>query len=328
MNSSKRIFVIGATGTIGRATVQALVRQGHDVVCFIRARAEKKTSSQAEVLFEGASIRYGDIRDSHSIREQGFKNEKFDVLVSCLASRTGSPKDAWAIDHQAHVHVLEVAKSAGVAHFILLSAICVQKPLLAFQHAKLAFEKALMESGLTYSIVRPTAFFKSLSGQIERVKKGKPFLLFGDGTLTACKPISDDDLGDFIADCIDDQQRHNRILPIGGPGAAITPKEQGEKLFALLGKEVHFKQVPVALLDAIIFILSGLGRLIPSLADKAELARIGRYYATESMLVWDAQKGVYDAAATPSTGEETLFDYYAELIAGTAELERGDHAVF
>ena len=328
MNPSKRIFVIGATGTIGRATVQALVRQGHDVVCFIRARAEKKISSQAEVLFEGASIRYGEVSDPHSISEQGFKNEKFDVLVSCLASRTGAPKDAWAIDHQAHIHVLEAAKSAGVAHFILLSAICVQKPLLAFQHAKLAFEKALMESGLTYSIVRPTAFFKSLSGQIERVKKGKPFLLFGDGTLTACKPISDDDLGDFIARCIDDQQRHNRILPIGGPGAAITPKEQGEKLFALLGKEVRFKQVPVALLDAIIFILSGLGRLIPSLADKAELARIGRYYATESMLVWDAQKGVYDAAATPSTGEETLFDYYAELIAGTAELERGDHAVF
>jgi divinyl chlorophyllide a 8-vinyl-reductase len=328
MNSSKRIFVIGATGTIGRVTVQALVRQGHDVVCFIRARAEKKENSQAEVLFEGATIRYGDVRDPHSISEQGFKNEKFDVLVSCLASRTGAPKDAWAIDHQAHIHVLEVAKSAGVAHFILLSAICVQKPLLAFQHAKLAFEKALMESGLTYSIVRPTAFFKSLSGQIERVKNGKPFLLFGDGTLTACKPISDDDLGDFIADCIDDQQRHNRILPIGGPGAAITPKEQGEKLFALLGKEVRFKQVPVALLDAIIFILSGLGRLIPSLADKAELARIGRYYATESMLVWDAQKGVYDAAATPSTGEETLFDYYGELIAGTAELERGDHAVF
>ncbi len=328
MNSSKRIFVIGATGTIGRATVQALVRQGHDVVCFIRARAEKKISSQAEVLFEGASIRYGEVSDPHSISEQGFKNEKFDVLVSCLASRTGAPKDAWAIDHQAHIHVLEAAKSAGVAHFILLSAICVQKPLLAFQHAKLAFEKALMESGLTYSIVRPTAFFKSLSGQIERVKKGKPFLLFGDGTLTACKPISDDDLGDFIADCIDDQQRHNRILPIGGPGAAITPKEQGEKLFALLGKEVCFKQVPVALLDAIIFILSGLGRLIPSLADKAELARIGRYYATESMLVWDAQKGVYDAAATPSTGEETLFDYYGELIAGTAELERGEHAVF
>ncbi len=52
---------------------------------------------------------------------------------------------------------------------------CVQKPLLAFQHAKLAFENVLVESGLTYSIVRPTAFFKSLSGQIDRLKRGSPF---------------------------------------------------------------------------------------------------------------------------------------------------------
>jgi divinyl chlorophyllide a 8-vinyl-reductase len=328
MNSSKRVFVIGATGTIGRAVVQALNHQGFDVVCFIRPRSIKKELHQNESLLAGASIRYGEVSDPQSIQEQGFQGEKFDVLVSCLASRTGTPKDAWVIDHQAHLNILEAAKSAGIAHFILLSAICVQKPLLAFQHAKLAFEKALIESGLTYSIIRPTAFFKSLSGQIGRVKNGKPFLLFGDGTLTSCKPISDSDLGNFIVSCIHDQQRHNCILPIGGPGAAITPREQGEKLFALLGKEVRFKQVPVALLDVIIFILSGLGRFIPSLADKAELARIGRYYATESMLVWDAQKGVYDAAATPSTGDETLFNYYAELVAGTAELERGDHAVF
>ena len=328
MNTSKRVFVVGATGTIGRAVVRALMHQGFDVVCFIRPRSKKKELHQNESLFAGASIRYGEVSDPQSIQEQGIQGKKFDVLVSCLASRTGAPKDAWAIDYQAHLNILEAAKTAGIAHFILLSAICVQKPLLAFQHAKLAFEKALIESGLTYSIIRPTAFFKSLSGQIGRVKNGKPFLIFGDGTLTSCKPISDGDLGDFIASCIHDHAKHNRILPIGGPGAAITPREQGEKLFALLGKEVRFKQVPVALLDVIIFILSGLGRFIPSLADKAELARIGRYYATESMLVWDAQKGVYDAAATPSTGDETLFNYYAELVAGTAELERGDHAVF
>ena len=98
-----------------------------------------------------------------------------------MASRTGAPKDAWAVDHQAHINLLAAAQGAGVRHFVQLSAICVQKPLLAFQHAKLAFEQALVESGVTYSIVRPTAFFKSLSGQIERLRKGKPFLMFGDG---------------------------------------------------------------------------------------------------------------------------------------------------
>jgi divinyl chlorophyllide a 8-vinyl-reductase len=328
-DSRKRVFVIGATGTIGRATVRALLNQGYVVVCFVRQRAcGALLPEKMAKLFDGASIRYGDVSDPVSLTNDGFKGEQFDVVISCLASRTGAPRDAWAIDHQAHMHVLEAAKRAGVNHFVLLSAICVQKPLLAFQHAKLAFEKALMESGMTYSIVRPTAFFKSLSGQLERVKKGKPFLLFGDGTLTACKPISDSDLGDYIADCIHDQTRHNRILPIGGPGAAITPREQGEKLFELLGQEVRFKQIPVAMMDVIITVLSFLGIVIPSLAAKAELARIGRYYATESMLVWDTQSGTYDADATPSTGTQTLFDFYADLVQGGEAPERGDHAVF
>ena len=118
------------------------------------------------------------------------------------------------------------------------------------------------------------------------------------------------------------------MLPIGGPGEAIRPREQGERLFALLGRPARFKQVPVALLDAIITVLGLLGRVVPPLADKAELARIGRYYATESMLVWDAQAGRYDAQATPSTGHDTLWDYYGRVVRGEAPAERGDHAVF
>ncbi len=151
--------------------------------------------------------------------------------------------------------------------------------------------------------------------------------MFGDGTLTACKPISDDDLADYLADCLDDPSRHNRVLPIGGPGEAITPRQQGEHLFALLGQPPRFRQVPVALLDVIIGVLGTAGRVLPALAAKAELARIGRYYATESMLVLDPATGRYDAAATPSTGTETLCDYYAALVRGAAVAERGEHAV-
>ncbi|MEG3144739.1 NAD(P)H-binding protein [Sphingomonas sp. RT2P30] len=325
----KRICMLGATGTIGRATVAALVRDGHDVVCFVRASAGRQgTPADAAGLFDGATIRMVDVTDPASLARDGFAGERFDAVVSCMASRTGAPKDAWAIDHRAHLDVLEAAQRAGVGHFVLLSAICVQKPLLAFQRAKLAFEAALIDSGMRYSIVRPTAFFKSLSGQIERVRAGKPFLIFGDGTLTACKPISDDDLARYIADCLSDEQRWNRILPIGGPGDAITPRAQGEALFALLGVAPRFRSVPVALLDGIIAGLGTLGRIVPALAAKAELARIGRYYATESMLVFDPQTGRYDAAATPSTGSETLFDFYRAVLAGGEAPDRGDHAVF
>jgi divinyl chlorophyllide a 8-vinyl-reductase len=330
-STHQRVLVLGATGTIGRATVRALLRQGHEVVCFVRPRAGVGGALRAEAavrLFAGAEVRVGDVTAPASLARDGFQGERFDALVSCLASRTGAPKDAWAIAHQAQLQALQAAHGAGVSHMVLLSAICVQKPLLAFQQAKLAFEKALIESGLRYSIVRPTAFFKSLSGQVDRVKNGKPFLLFGDGTLTACKPISDDDLGDYIAGCLTQADRHNRILPIGGPGPAITPRQQGEHLFKLLNQTPRFKQVPVGLMDVIIKLLGLAGRLVPALAAKAELARIGRYYATESMLVWDAAAGRYDATATPATGAQTLFDFYADLISGAAAPERGDHAVF
>jgi divinyl chlorophyllide a 8-vinyl-reductase len=266
--------------------------------------------------------------DPASVARDGFPGEKFDALVSCMASRTGSPADAWAVDHRAHMNVLKAAMDGGVEHFVLLSALCVQKPLLAFQQAKLAFETALMASGLRYSIVRPTAFFKSLSGQIERVRNGKPFLTFGNGELSSCKPISDGDLADYLVWCLEDPRAWNSILPIGGPGDAITPRQQGEALFELLGRAPRFRSVPIALLDVIIAGLGAIGHVAPSLREKAELARIGRYYATESMLVINPQTGCYDAAVTPSTGSDTLFDFYRSVLAGEALPDRGDHAVF
>ena len=318
-----RILVLGATGTIGRATVRVLVAQGHEVICFVRNGA-----SAIHPDLTGAEIRVGDVCDPTSLQEHGLRDERFDTIVSTLASRTGVSRDAWAIDYQAHSQILTLAQQARIRQFVLLSALCVQKPLLPFQHAKLAFEQELMTSGLIYSIVRPTAFFKSLSGQIERVKAGKPFLFFGDGRLTACKPISDHDLAHFIAACLYDTDKHNAILPIGGPGQPITPRDQGEMIFAALGRSPHFRSVSVSLLKTIRATLSGLGRLSTRFADKAELAAIGLYYGTESMLVLNAKTGQYDADATPSTGQATLQSYYERLIRNEIQDDRGEHAVF
>jgi divinyl chlorophyllide a 8-vinyl-reductase len=318
----RRVLVLGASGTIGRASAAALHARGHAVVCVLRPE------SDVAGLPEGAEVRRAVVTDPGSLAAQGFAGERFDAVVSCLASRSGVPSDAWAVDHDAHIAALRLARTAGVGHFVLLSAICVQRPMLAFQHAKLAFEAELAGSGIDYSIVRPTAYFKSLSGQIGRLRRGRPFLVFGDGRLTACKPISDRDLAEFIADCLDDPSRRNRILPIGGPGPALTPLEQGALLFAALGQPARFRHVPVGLLDAIVGVLSLLGRLDRRIAAKAELARIGRYYATQSMLVLDPATGRYDDALTPETGSDTLAEHYCQLARDGASADRGAHAVF
>lgn len=334
MSVARRVFMLGATGTIGQATVRALVARGHQVVCFVRTRSTHRVSTGGQdpvtalCQLPGVELRSGDPLCADSLQRDGLRGERFDVWVSCLASRTGAPADAWAVDHRAHQQVLQACQDAGVNQVVLLSAICVQKPLLAFQQAKLAFESSLIASGLNYSIVRPTAFFKSLSGQFERVRQGKPFLLFGDGTLTACKPIADEDLADYLADCLTDPSRHWRVLPIGGPGPALTPREQGRMLFEALGMTPRFRSVPVGFMDAIIRVMSLLGVLWPAAAAKAEFARIGRYYATESMLVWDPRTGHYQADSTPETGSRTLGDHYRAMARGEVGDQRGEHAVF
>ncbi|MFN3864181.1 MAG: NAD(P)H-binding protein [Erythrobacter sp.] len=290
----RSVLVAGATGTIGQAVTARLVADGHTVI----------TPGRAVLADTGALA-------------QAMAEARPAVVISCIASRTGAPKDAQAVDYGVNARLLEAAQAAGVRHFILVSAICVQKPVLAFQHAKLAFEAELIASGMAYTIIRPTAFFKSLSGQVRRVKAGKPFLIFGDGELTRCKPISDADLARFIAQCIDNPATSRRILPIGGPGPAISLREQGALLCELAGQPVRFKSVSPGLFTYAEKVLNLGAGVSDWFAEKAEYARIARYYATESMLVLDQATGEYSADLTPEFGNETLRDHYARLLAGS-----------
>jgi divinyl chlorophyllide a 8-vinyl-reductase len=311
-----RVLLLGATGTIGRATARALHVAGFGVASLSRP-------GSAEI--PGCRMIEGQVTDPADVARV-MRAVRPGAVVSCLASRTGAPADAWAVDHAAHALVLREAVAAGVGRFVLLSAICVQRPMLEFQRAKLAFEAELMAAPLTWSIVRPTAYFKSLSGQVKRVQAGRSYLVFGDGRLTACKPISDADLGRFLVLCLTNPAKANRVLPIGGPGPAITNLDQAAMLERLLGRKVPIRHVPVALMDGIIGALSLGGAVSHKLAAKAQLARIGRYYATESMLVWDGTR--YDADATPEFGTDRLEDHYAAILRGEVEDDRGDHSVF
>lgn len=153
-------------------------------------------------------------------------------------------------------------------------------------------------------------------------------MLFGTGELTSRKPISDNDVAQYLVNCLADFRRQNKVLPIRGPKPAITPKRQGEMLFDALGLAPQFRNVPVAMMSAIIAGLTPFGVLSKTLATKAELARIGLYYATEGMLVWGAAQGRYDAEATSEFVSDKLADHYRRLAAGETADNRGSHTVF
>nr|CAD1833353.1 unnamed protein product [Ananas comosus var. bracteatus] len=299
--SDVTVLVTGATGYIGRFVVRELLRRGFAVVAVARERSGirgRDGPDRTLSLLSGASVVFSDVADPAALdRSLSALGRRVDAVVCCLASRSGGVRDSWKIDYAAARNTLLSARRLGAAHFVLLSAICVQKPLLEFQRAKLKFESELQslaaaDENFTFSIVRPTAFFKSLGGQVETVKGGKPYVMFGDGRLCACKPISEEDLASFIVDCVLDEDKINKILPIGGPGKALTPLEQGRCCSAYWAES---RSVPV---------IGGCG----GVWEDRKVLRRGEYASARS---GDRE---YSAEKTPSYGKDTLEDFFARVI--------------
>lgn len=204
--------------------------------------------------FTGAILEECDVENPAELEVLFKKYSKgLDVVCSCLASATGIKGEPERIDYQATLNLLNACKTAGGRHFILLSAFCVAKPLLELQRQKLRvslfinsrifmvksklifavtstsllhllqFEAALAaQSDVTYSIVRPTAYFKSVSGQLEGIQRGAPYVLFGKGNVTQCNPISKEDLAYYMMDSATNEQKWNKIMNIGGPDVPLS----------------------------------------------------------------------------------------------------------
>ncbi len=306
------IVLAGCTGYIGKELVKLLLDSGYSIICPVRniENATKYISTRQNLIL----VNYEDLKET--IERSSLRPT---ILVSCIASRSGGVKDSWDVEYDANMKLLQLASKFQFKRFILLSAICVQKPDLEFQKAKLAFENKLQKSSIPSDIIRPTAFFKSLSGQIERIKKGKSFLLFGNGDLTCCKPISEGDLCRFVKKIIERKKHKNNIHIIGGPGPCITPMQQGRILFRLLKKREKFYRINPKLFLVISWCLYPLSNLSSRLNDYREFLRIAYYYATESMLFWNSEVKEYDSSLTPEFGTDVLEDFYKDLIASKTQ---------
>lgn len=309
-DSDSVVVVAGATGYIGRNVVREAVRRNHRTIALVRNASDAASNQYLQGCAELCEC---DVCDFESV-ERAFRTiaEQYgsiDSVVSCLASRTGIKEDAYAVDYQASLNVLEAAKSHYALHYCLLSAFCVQKPELQFQHAKLKLEaKIRAQQDIAYSIVRPTAFFKSVAGQFENIKSGKPIVLFGDGQSAPCNPIAESDLAEFMLDCPRIQsQRHNQTLVVGGTGEPVTHKTYNTMMSeALKIDSVRYVHIPIFVLDTIVGFFDHLHTLTGAkqMENAAEVARIIRYYAVEPMLTLRPEE---------QYGCVRLEDYYKEI---------------
>lgn len=310
----KTAVVAGSTGYIGRACVRECVARGYNTIALVRD-ASRATDDEA---LEGASLIECDVTNMEAM--QGIMQEiangshlsvnaaavrldnggtqknrtppPVDMVISCLASPSGIESEVYAIDYQASLNLLDAGRHPSVSarHFVLLSAFCCRNPILKLQQAKLKFENELAkQSEMTYSIIRPTAFFKSVSGQYESIVQGNSYVLFGDGAVTQCNPIAEEDLAIYMCDSALDEyrdQRWGKILNVGGPDKPLSNKMLGEMMFKAINKPAKFVYVPTRIFDFSILLIEFIAKTWPSQKweDVLETSKIGKYYAVEDML--------------------------------------------
>ena len=289
-----KIAVVGATGYIGRQVVKELVDRGIFTTSLVRSYEMPDITKRC---LDGSNMQLCDILNPDAVND-ALSDEEITAVIVCLASRSGIPRDAWLVDFEGGKNVINALENNAKItktnkHYVLLSAFCVGKPLLQFQFAKLKLEDILQSSPhISHSIVRPTAFFKSLDGQIESVQKGNPILYFGDGTCSA-NAISETDLAAYLADCAMDPKKvnmYNQCRNIGGPDVPpITKYQQAELIYNTLNiphNKRKYVSIPLGVLDVLIsgfallelgFRSAGLKGQQMKMEDAAEIVRIIRY---------------------------------------------------
>ncbi|MCL4720800.1 MAG: NAD(P)H-binding protein [Gammaproteobacteria bacterium] len=277
VNRTTTVLIVGATGYIGGAVVAEAVRQGYSVIAVVRSL---KKDSQ----FDGAELVVADVSDPASIAKAF--DRKIDVVISCLACRSGLAKDFDDIDYKATLNVLNAALANGTGKFILLSAICVRKPELPLQLAKLKMEDELMRSGIDYTIVRPTAYFWVFDSQTRRIAQGKPGFVIGTGDQARHNPIAKEDLAEFMVSSIGNSERRNRIFILGGPEVPeniLTHRESLAMIFEALGREPRIISVPDWLFRALMRTTWFIGLFTRRVAVFSAFLNVVYYYMVNDM---------------------------------------------
>jgi uncharacterized protein YbjT (DUF2867 family) len=216
------IVVLGATGNVGRPLVRALHEAGEDVTAVSRHVPDD--------LPDGVRHRRADLADPETLRPA---LEGADALFLLVAGPLlGRPEDLNPRD------VLDVVKSAGVGRVVLMSSQGAGTRPAVQSHSHLrAFEDAVRESGLDWTILRPGGFDSNAFAWAGPVREHRTAAApFADVALPFVHPS---DIADVAAAALRDGVHTGRVYELTGP-AAISPRERARVIGDTLGEPVTF----------------------------------------------------------------------------------------
>jgi NADH dehydrogenase len=243
---NQRIFIAGGTGfvgnrlrrslnkhplRIGARSVNGVKADGHDDVEFVEL--DLVSDADLDGRLDGC---WAVVNLVAIIEERG--NATFDRVI-----RQGTER------------LVEAAKRAGITRFVQISAIGARdEPAYPYFQAKYRAEQAVIESGLDWTILRPSIVFGQGDGFISRladVIKNAPVMpILGSGE-SKFQPLSVIDLGDAIAAAVFSPDTSRRIVELAGPDQ-IALREMMTLVAEKLGRAKPQVKIPIPLMRLVL----------------------------------------------------------------------------
>ncbi len=231
------ILVVGATGVLGGMITQQLLEKGKSVRILVRPHSNYQPLVEA-----GVSLVIGDLKDRASLHEACAGIET--VINAASSLQDGDDDTLESVDLYGTLGLIDVAKLAGVRHFIYTSAygsnVRSSHPFFKF---KARCEYHLRNTGMFYTILLPDLFMEVWIETVVGIplRAGQPVTLVGKGDHKHAF-VSALDVAAFATAAVDNPAARNRCLLIGGP-KSYSWTEVVKVVGQIIGQELPLRYV-------------------------------------------------------------------------------------
>ena len=212
------ILVVGATGMVGSEVCERLASKGKKVGALVRPTADPAKVKKLEAL--GVELLPGDLREPATLEAACRHADAVIATASAVPSTyEAGVNDIQTTDLAGLRRLIAIARSTSVKHFVYMSfsgSINIAFPL---QKAKRIVEHELKQSGLTYTILRPSYFMEAWLAPIMGFDPANAkATIYGIGAKRVSY-ISYHDVAAFVIRSLEVPAAKNATLELGGPQA-------------------------------------------------------------------------------------------------------------
>jgi NADH dehydrogenase len=241
-------LVVGATGLLGTEICRRLASAGKPFRAVVRRTSDQVKKDVLKHL--GGELVEADLKDRASLDRacQGV-TAVISTPTAILSQQSGDTFDT--VDLHGQMHLVDAARAAKVDRYVFVSVSGNllkhgDNPLVA---AKQAVENHLKQSGLTYTILRPTCFMEIwLSPHLGFDFANAKATIYGSGQ-NKISYISLHNVADFAVESLSNPAARNAVLELGGP-EALTPLEVVQLFEGIAGRTFAEQFVPEEALQA------------------------------------------------------------------------------